>query len=114
MKGLVIAGHGSRSSAFRDVLELHKRRIEKLGLFAEVRIAFVEEGDPPLQKVIEDMKSESIFIVPLFISPGYHVSENIPEIVRKIEDKEIFICDPVGDDIFVSFAIINKIFQLIE
>ena len=113
MKGLVIAGHGSKSSAFGEVLELHRRRIERLGLFSEVKIAFVEEGEPNLQEVIENMESDSIFVVPLFISPGYHVS-TLPELVGKVEGKRIAFCDPVGDDIFVTFAILNKIFQLVK
>ncbi len=117
MKGLVIAGHGSKSSDFKSVLLLHKKRIEKLGVFEEIEIAFVEEGSPSLAEIIDSMKSEVIFIVPLFISSGYHVSENIPELVGKAKSskqKKITICDAVGDDVFVTFAIINKIFRLVR
>jgi len=117
VKGLVIAGHGSKSSDFKNVLSLHKKRIEKLGVFEEVEIAFVEEGSPTLAEVIDSMKSETIFIVPLFVSPGYHVSKNIPELIEKAETskrRRIVLCDAVGDDIFVTFAIINKIFHLVE
>jgi sirohydrochlorin ferrochelatase len=115
MRGVVIVGHGSKGEFFREVLETHRERIEKLKLFSEVKVGFIAEGEPKLEEVIPAMKSEKIFIVPLFISQGYHVSENLPEIIGSIKcEKELILCEAVGDDIFVTLAIINKIFRLVE
>jgi sirohydrochlorin ferrochelatase len=114
MRGIVIVGHGSRGEFFKEVLEVHRERIEKLELFSEVEIGFIAEGEPKLEEVIPAMKSEKIFVVPLFISQGYHVSENLPKIIASIgSEKELVLCEAVGDDIFVTFAIINKIFRLV-
>ena len=123
MKGIVIVGHGSQLPHYREVMELHRRRIEKSGIFDEVKIAFAaRKRKPSPDEVIKEMKSETIYVVPLFISKGLHVTEDLPEILgfpkkegvkkARFEGKEIIICEPIGEDFFVTYAIVNAVFRI--
>ncbi|MDW7989821.1 MAG: CbiX/SirB N-terminal domain-containing protein [Archaeoglobaceae archaeon] len=123
MRGLVIVGHGSQFDHYREVMEKHKERIEKTEIFDEVRIAFAaRKRRPSPEEVIRSMKSEIIFIVPLFISYGIHVTEDLPLMLgfpkgdgRKegiFEGKKVVICEPIGEDFLVTLAILNSAFKI--
>ncbi len=102
MIGLIILGHGSNLPSYRDVVEIHKRRIENLGIFNEVRTAFIIE-EPKLDYVIKDMKSEKILIVPLFIAWGEHLEE-IKRMLNGLDN--VILCDPIGKSELVTCAIL--------
>jgi sirohydrochlorin cobaltochelatase len=100
---LVLLGHGSTknedSSApvFQHAVELRRRKI-----FPEVREAFWKQ-EPQIRKVLADISSPRVFIVPLFISEGYFSSEIIPRELGfgenpklKIQNSELFYCQPIG------------------
>ncbi|MEM0350633.1 MAG: CbiX/SirB N-terminal domain-containing protein [Archaeoglobaceae archaeon] len=123
MRGLVIVGHGSQLEHYREVMEKHKERIEKAGIFDEVRIAFAaRKRKPSPDEAIRSMKSDTIFVVPLFISYGLHVTEELPEMLgfpkgkgKKegiFEGKRVIICEPIGEDYLVTLAIINSAFRI--
>ncbi len=125
MRGLVIVGHGSRLPYYREVMELHKERIERTGLFDEVRLAFAAHNRrPTVDEVIREMKSEVIYVVPLFIAYGVHTTEELPEalgfkggtgvIEGEFDGKKVILCEPIGKDIFVTYAILNAVFRLNE
>lgn len=124
MAGLVIVGHGSQLEHYREVMEKHKERIERTNLFDEVKIAFAaRKRKPSPDEAIRSMKSDIVYVVPLFISYGLHVTEDLPEILgfpkgfgRKegfFEGKKVVICEPIGDDKLVTLAIINAVFKLL-
>lgn len=123
LRGLVIVGHGSQLEHYREVMEKHKERIEKAGIFDEVRIAFAaRKRKPSPDEAIRSMKSDTIFVVPLFISYGLHVTEELPEMLgfpkgkgKKegiFEGKRVIICEPIGEDYLVTLAIINSAFRI--
>ena len=123
MRGLVIVGHGSKLPHYRKVMEIHKERIEKTGLFDEVRLAFSAHGRrPTVDEVIREMESEEIYVVPLFIAYGHHTTEDLPKalgfdfregrIEGKFEGKRVILCEPIGEDVFVTYAILNAVFGL--
>jgi sirohydrochlorin ferrochelatase len=123
MRGLVIVGHGSQLPHYSEIMELHRQRIGRTGIFDEVKIAFAARERKPLpDEAVRSMKSDLVYVVPLFISAGLHVAEDLPEFFgfprgagRKegeFEGKKIIICDPVGEDIFVSYAILNSAFGI--
>lgn len=123
MRGLVIVGHGSDLPHYREVMELHRKRIEKTGLFDEVRIAFAAHGrKPTVDEVVREMKSDEIYVVPLFIAYGHHTIEDLPKslgfmfregrIEEEFDGKRVIVCEPIGKDIFVTFAILNAVFEL--
>jgi len=115
MRGIVIVGHGSKLPYFREVAEIHRRRIEKTGLFDEVEVAFIIDR-PRLDEVIVNMKSDVIYVVPLFISHGQHTMTDIPKALGfngregMTNGKRVILCEPIGRDIFVTYAILNAVF----
>ena len=119
MRGLIIVGHGSQLPYFREVMETHKRRIEKTELFDEVEVAYIM-NEPKLDKAIRRMRSDVIYVVPLFISHGQHTKVDIPKAlgfdgrVGNVDGKKVILCDPIGKDIFVTYAILNAVFKFEE
>ena len=122
-RGLVIVGHGSQLEHYRKVMELHKKRIEESGAFDEVRIAFAARQRKPMpDEVIRDMDCDVVYVVPLFISYGLHVTEDLPDILGfprgegmkegKFDGKKVVICDPIGEDVFVTYAILNSVYRI--
>uniref|UniRef100_A0A7C3YMG5 Sirohydrochlorin chelatase n=1 Tax=Geoglobus ahangari TaxID=113653 RepID=A0A7C3YMG5_9EURY len=123
MKGLVIVGHGSQLPHYREVMEKHRKRIEKTGIFDEVKIAFAaRKRKPSPDEAIREMKSDTIYVVPLFISAGLHVTEDLPEMLGLpkgsgtkegvFDGKRVVICEPIGEDLFVTYAILNAVFKI--
>jgi sirohydrochlorin cobaltochelatase len=75
---LVLLGHGSTrhedscAPVFQHAAELRRREV-----FAAVREAFWKQ-DPAVGRVLAEVASPRVFIVPLFISEGYFSEEIIP------------------------------------
>jgi sirohydrochlorin ferrochelatase len=120
---LVIVGHGSQLPHYGEVMEIHRKRIEEAEIFDEVKIAFVA-GKRKLSpdEAIREMRSEVVFVVPLFISNGLHVTEELPGILGlpkgegvkegEFEGKRVVICEPIGEDVLVTYAILNSVFRI--
>ncbi len=121
MKGLVIVGHGSQLPYYKKVMELHKKRIEKMKIFDEVKLAFAAHNRrPTVDEVIRDMRSEVIYVVPLFIAYGLTVRElsktlglkrGTGVVERAPNGKKIILCEPIGKDFFVTYAILNAVIK---
>ncbi|RLI81872.1 sirohydrochlorin cobaltochelatase [Archaeoglobales archaeon] len=122
-KGLVIVGHGSQLDHYREVIEKHRRRIEESGAFDEVRIAFAaRKRKPSPDEAIREMKCDVVYVVPLFISYGLHVTEELPEMLGfpkgrgvkegEFDGKRVVICEPIGEDVLVTYAILNSVFRI--
>jgi len=104
-------------------MEKHKRLIEQFGIFDEVRIAFAaRRRKPSPDEVIREMNCDVIYVVPLFISYGLHVTEDLPEVlgfpkgrgvkVGTIDGKKVIVCEPIGEDLFITYAILNSVFKI--
>jgi sirohydrochlorin cobaltochelatase len=100
---LVVLGHGttqnenSAAPVFQHASELRRRKI-----FAEVREAFWKQ-EPQIKKVLPEISTPRVFIVPLFISEGYFSTEVIPRELGfdarstlSTQRSTIFYCRPVG------------------
>ncbi len=122
-KGLVIVGHGSQLGHYREVMELHRKRIEESGAFDEVKIAFAaRKRKPSPDEAIREMNCDIVYVVPLFISYGLHVTEDLPDILGfprgqgmkegEFDGKKVVICEPIGEDVFVTYAILNSVYRI--
>jgi len=94
--GLLLVGHGSRLPYNREVLEFHAERIERMRIFDEVKLGFLNQ-EPFADRVLNSMRSLRIYVVPVFISHGVHTTKDLPEMFSNTK-KEIIICDPPGMD----------------
>ncbi len=114
-KALIIVGHGSHTDPKSDQpIFDNADRIRKRNIFNEVRETFWKE-EPSLREVIRTLRSEKIYIVPLFISKGYFVENVIPRELRlvneykKIVDKEIHYTHPIGTHKDITELLIKKV-----
>jgi sirohydrochlorin cobaltochelatase len=78
-QALVLIGHGSTKNAdsaatvFQHAAELRRRRI-----FAQVREGFWKQ-EPLVVRVVAEIREQTVFLVPLFISEGYFSENVIPQ-----------------------------------
>ncbi|MBS1264086.1 MAG: Sirohydrochlorin cobaltochelatase [Methanonatronarchaeales archaeon] len=107
-KALLLVGHGSSLPDNNRVVELHAARIRERGLFDEVQTCFVQ-GEPSVEGALERVKSDGVYVVPVFISRGVHTSEDIPEALGlDSTERDVTYCDPVGDDDAVTEVILSR------
>lgn len=77
-EALVLVGHGSHLNADSSApVYEHASAIRRLGAFDEVRECFWKE-EPALRHVLDLLDSETVYVVPIFISEGYFTREVIP------------------------------------
>lgn len=114
-EALVLVGHGShlnpRSS---EPVHRHAERLREQEVFTEVREAFWKE-EPALREVLRTVRSDRVFVVPVFMSEGYFVEEVVPRELRLPEEfdldveKHVCLTEPVGThpgmtDVVVEYA----------
>ena len=99
---LIIVGHGSTLNPDSSAPTYdHAERIRALGIFAEVACCFWKE-EPNMREVFEMVESDTVYIVPNFISEGYFCQEVLPRELRLDGPvtvrggKTFYYCDPVG------------------
>ena len=107
--GIVTVGHGSRVPETKGIYEdIARKATKKTGLC--VRPAYMKFGKPTITDSVKrfiDEGFKKVIVVPLFILPGMHVSEDIP-IVLGLKEGETpdFGYDPieVPDDVEVIYS----------
>ncbi len=92
---LVIVAHGSRvSTSNQEVLEL-TCSISETSPRLKVFAAFMELAEPSLVEVLEDcamQTTEIVIVLPLFISAGRHVTNDLPAVIRKTAARYPHVC----------------------
>ena len=111
---LIIVGHGSTENPdSSEPTHEHADSIRQRGVFEEVRCAFWKE-EPSLREVLYGIKSNTVIVVPNFISEGYFTQKVIP---RELEltghvthrgSQTIFYADPVGIHPLMTQAILQR------
>jgi len=82
MPALVIAAHGSHLNPDSSTPTFeHADRIRGTGAFEAVREAFWKE-EPHFREVLRTLDSDTVYVVPLFVSEGYFTEEVIPRELR--------------------------------
>ncbi|MEM9400320.1 MAG: CbiX/SirB N-terminal domain-containing protein [Verrucomicrobiota bacterium] len=100
---LIVAGHGSTENEDSSSPSYqHADEIRQRGIFAEVHEAFWKE-EPHFRDVLRQVESDTVYIVPNFISEGYFTEAVLPRefgldgAVTQFEDgKTVYYCAPVG------------------
>ncbi len=105
---LVVLGHGStKNDESSAPVYQHAAELRRRNLFAEVREAFWKQ-EPQIKNVLTEIKSDRVFIVPLFISEGYFSENVIPAAlgfnlttdaksrVTRHGTRNTFYCYPIG------------------
>ncbi len=123
--GLVIIGHGSKLPHNRENLEKLADSLRKRSQFKTVEIAFMVRNTPTIPEAIEDMAKKGvkkIVLVPAFLAPGVHTTQEIPELIG-IKDKEsqltakgiqLIYGEPLGSDERIADIIAEKAFKAMD
>jgi sirohydrochlorin cobaltochelatase len=76
---LVVMGHGTPKNPESSVnVYLQSERVRRLVPHAEVLTLFIDEA-PFVTDVWKKTDARRIFVVPLFVADGWHVTETVPE-----------------------------------
>ena len=118
---LVVLGHGttqnenSAAPVFQHAAELRRRKI-----FAKVREAFWKQ-EPQIKKVLPEISTPRVFIVPLFISEGWFSTEVIPRELGfathstlSTQHSTTFYCQPVGTHDSMTGVILARATTVVE
>jgi sirohydrochlorin cobaltochelatase len=82
MQALVIVAHGSHLNPDASApAYAHADTVRSAGVLDEVRTAFWKE-EPSVREVLRTIRSEEVYVVPLFISEGYFTEVVIPRELR--------------------------------
>jgi sirohydrochlorin cobaltochelatase len=81
-QALVVVAHGSHLNPESSTPTYrHADTVRETGVFDEVKTAFWKE-EPSFREVLRTVESETVYVVPLFISEGYFTEEVIPRELR--------------------------------
>jgi sirohydrochlorin cobaltochelatase len=97
---LILVGHGSTVNPDSSTpTQAHARSLRERGVFREVQSCFWKE-EPSMREVLRMVESETIYIVPVFISEGYFTQTVIPRELElegpltRREGRKIHYCAP--------------------
>jgi sirohydrochlorin cobaltochelatase len=113
VRGIVLFAHGSRDPAWARPFEEIAARVAKK---FPVRLAYLELMRPTLAEAVASLASagaQSIRVVPLFLGPGAHVSEDLPRLVSSAQAAHpriaIAVGKPLGEQPEVIAALADAI-----
>jgi sirohydrochlorin cobaltochelatase len=111
---LILVGHGSTLNPDSSApTHAHARAIRERHIFREVHSCFWKE-EPSMREVFRMVESDTIYVVPVFISEGYFTQTIIP---RELElngrntwsrGRVIHYCDPVGSHPRMTEALLRR------
>ena len=104
--GVMVMGHGSRLAFNKEIIMLNAERLTKAGV-KNVYYAFNEFNEPKIEETMEKMLATGvteIIAMPLFISAGDHLKNDIPEKIRLKDGIYEGTFDHKGVTITVKYA----------
>ena len=117
--GLILIGHGSKLPHNRENLEKLAEILRKQSQFKIVEIAFMIRDTPTIPEAIDTIAKRGvskIVLVPAFLAPGVHTTQEIPELIE-VKDKEsqlsargiqMFYGEPIGSDECIAVILEEK------
>ena len=115
---LLILGHGSTENADSSAsVRSHTKSLRQRGLFAEVHCAFWKE-EPHFDKILAEIDSRTVYVVPAFISEGYFTRQIIPRELGLIgrtttlENRTLHYCDPIGSHPSMTERLLERASEL--
>ena len=116
MKGVLIAGHGSRQKSTEQTLETVVGLVREKLPETLIQTAYMEFGQPDvpagLEKLVERGATE-IAVVPYFLFDGIHIREDIPEIIDAFQKAnpglKISMGKPFGVDARLAEILLDRV-----
>jgi sirohydrochlorin cobaltochelatase len=102
---LVLFAHGSSDPRWRETFENLTVELQKALGEDRVRLAYMQSVPPTLFHIAHESARDGINhlrVLPLFLSGGGHVAQDIPELVASVKTKlpqlEIDVLPAIGED----------------
>lgn len=113
-QALVVAGHGSHLNPESGTpIFQHADTVRQTDYFDEVRESFWKE-EPAFREILRTLTSQTVYVVPLFMSEGYFVDHVIPRELRLTDectldvDKAVSYTRPVGTHASMASIILHR------
>jgi sirohydrochlorin cobaltochelatase len=104
-KAIILFGHGSRDPLWRLPMETVATRLRTAQPGVPVRCAFLELDQPDLGTAAGELVAagaSEVTIVPMFLGAGRHAREDLPALVRQMQDARpdvrFVLQRPIGED----------------
>ncbi len=129
--GIVIVGHGSRIKESRGIYEEIAKKTSERSEY-EVQVGYMKQGRPTLIEAVNrfvDDGVKKIIIVPLFLLPGLHVTEDIPVLlglkesetpefgydrIKVPKDVEILYAKHIGADDRLADVVLDRAEEVLK
>ncbi len=118
MMGIVIVGHGSRVAKSKGIYEeIAKKVREKSGV--EAQVGYMKHWRPTIPEAINaviEKEIKKIVIVPLFLLPGLHVTEDIPVLLSRIKipkGVEVLYARNIGADDRLADVVLDRVEEVL-
>ncbi|MCK8826467.1 CbiX/SirB N-terminal domain-containing protein [Natroniella acetigena] len=115
--GIIVLGHGSRaaeaSQVFAEIVDKVREKVD----YELVEGAAMELAEPSLQDSVAKIikaGAEKVVIVPLFLFPGIHIQEDIPNLIEELEAEYSEIEFEFGKNLGADDKIADIIVERIE
>jgi precorrin-8X/cobalt-precorrin-8 methylmutase len=117
--GLILIGHGSKLPHNQENLEKLAEILRERSGFKLVEIAFMIRNSPTIPEAIDTLakkKVSKIVLVPVFLAPGVHTTQEIPELIE-VKNQEsqlskrgiqLFYGEPIGADECIAVILEEK------
>lgn len=120
--GLILVGHGSKLPHNRENLEKLADILRNRQKFKTVEIAFMIRDTPTVNEAIDIAVGKGvskIVLVPAFLAPGVHTTEDIPGLIcvkekepqLKAKGVELVYGEPLGNDERIADILEEKAFK---
>jgi len=103
-RALVLLDHGSRRAEAHAHLEALASRVQARAQDTIVRVAHLELAPPGLTEAVAQAVAagaDQVRILPLFLLPGRHVSEDLPRLLGEVRARhpglDVRASTPLGD-----------------
>jgi precorrin-8X/cobalt-precorrin-8 methylmutase len=117
--GLILIGHGSKLPHNRENLEKLAEILRERAAFKIVEISFMVRNKPTIPEAIESLAKKGvtkIVLIPAFIAPGVHTTQEIPEMIEMKEKEpllkergiKLVYGEPLGSDERIAEIIEEK------
>ena len=103
---IIVVGHGSRLPHNKEIITLNASRLKDMG-FPNVFPAFNEFDEPDLKEVFDscaDGRFDEIIVLPLFISLGDHLKNDIPPKIRQTDGCPDSVIECAGRKVRVVYV----------
>jgi len=117
--GLILIGHGSKLPHNQENLEKIAEIMRERSSFKVVAISFMVRNSPTIPEAIDTVAQKgvtTIVLVPAFLAPGVHTTQEIPELIG-VKDKEsqlskrgirLIYGEPIGPDECIAVILEEK------